>query len=342
MPAGTHDMLFDSDGLLYAAHASSGITLIDGLKYQHSIDTQSFQGSILAFSEKTKQLFVAEKASNEISIISAGQLQQTLMISPTETGFILDIAINPTNGWLYVITNGRRAEDGSNYPSRITIFDAELNLLDYIEEEHTGFTDIVIDPINNYIYISKIYITPESNVLESVYILQGLQKTNEFPLEGLDLLVLNPQNGDLFALGCDIEEYDLTLFRQGELITQLDNISEICNGLTMQIHPISGDLYIIYPFSHLIVVGTNNDNLIIKETIFVGDGGAKMAIDPQNGNVYVANFADNTVSVIQGLQNVATIDVGWYPYGINVHPTNGYVYVSNTNDKTITVLGYQH
>ena len=55
---------------------------------------------------------------------------------------------------------------------------------------------------------------------------------------------------------------------------------------------------------------------------------------------YIANFNDDTVSVLNGNQAISTLEVGWYPYGIAVDSRNGWVYVSNTNERTVSVLGY--
>jgi YVTN family beta-propeller protein len=80
---------------------------------------------------------------------------------------------------------------------------------------------------------------------------------------------------------------------------------------------------------------------IIKYIEDIGRSVRKMTIDPLTGNVYVADFRTNTVTLIRNTEVITTFDVGWYPYGIGVNPANGWVYVSNSNDDTVTILGYQ-
>ncbi len=55
---------------------------------------------------------------------------------------------------------------------------------------------------------------------------------------------------------------------------------------------------------------------------------------------YVANYNDNTVSVIDTDTNVvvATIPVGSEPYGTAVHPTGNFVYVTNVASDTVSVI----
>jgi YVTN family beta-propeller protein len=56
--------------------------------------------------------------------------------------------------------------------------------------------------------------------------------------------------------------------------------------------------------------------------------------------LYVANYDDNTVSVINSGTNVvlATIPVGTYPQGISVSPDGSNVYVANESDSTVSVI----
>ena len=56
--------------------------------------------------------------------------------------------------------------------------------------------------------------------------------------------------------------------------------------------------------------------------------------------IYVANFNDNTVSVIDGATNVviATIPVGINPAGVDVNPLTDRIYVANRLSDTVSVI----
>jgi YVTN family beta-propeller protein len=78
-----------------------------------------------------------------------------------------------------------------------------------------------------------------------------------------------------------------------------------------------------------------------KTTIGVGAGPFGVMADPVSGNVYVGNFTDNTVSVIDGRTNQvrATIPVGAGPFGLAVSGAlSGDVYVSNANGNTLQLI----
>jgi YVTN family beta-propeller protein len=56
--------------------------------------------------------------------------------------------------------------------------------------------------------------------------------------------------------------------------------------------------------------------------------------------IYVSNFGDGTVSVIDVEKNtvIATVSVGEFPNGIVVHPEMNTVYVANNYDGTVTIM----
>ena len=78
----------------------------------------------------------------------------------------------------------------------------------------------------------------------------------------------------------------------------------------------------------------------VTATIPVGSDPTEVAVDPALGTVYVTNFADDTVSVIDAATNTvtATIPVGSEPWGVAVDPALGAVYVANYADDTVSVI----
>jgi YVTN family beta-propeller protein len=76
-------------------------------------------------------------------------------------------------------------------------------------------------------------------------------------------------------------------------------------------------------------------------TIRVGSGPDAIAFDSMNGNLYVANQVDGTVSVISGQTNTvigSPIPVGKTPFGIAFDSANGNLYVTNSGDNTVSVI----
>lgn len=70
----------------------------------------------------------------------------------------------------------------------------------------------------------------------------------------------------------------------------------------------------------------------------VGVGPVGVAVAPDGGHVYVANFGSNAVSVIDTATHtvVTTIPVGVGPFGVAVTARN--VYVANSGSNTVSVI----
>jgi len=82
---------------------------------------------------------------------------------------------------------------------------------------------------------------------------------------------------------------------------------------------------------------------VISE-IPVGNRPVRIKRNPVNGNMYVVNFLDNSVSVIDsGTSNVvSTFSVGQSPIDVAFHPVEGHVYVSNSGNGTVSVFDLNH
>ena len=75
-------------------------------------------------------------------------------------------------------------------------------------------------------------------------------------------------------------------------------------------------------------------------TITVGTEPEGVAYDSGKGEVFVANYAAGTVSVISDSNNavVATVTVGANPYGVAYDSGKGEVFVADTSDNTVSVI----
>jgi YVTN family beta-propeller protein len=65
-----------------------------------------------------------------------------------------------------------------------------------------------------------------------------------------------------------------------------------------------------------------------------------IALNPNNGFLYVTNFNGDNASVIDGKTNtvVETIVAGALPSDIAFSPTTGFMYVANLNSATVSVI----
>lgn len=78
----------------------------------------------------------------------------------------------------------------------------------------------------------------------------------------------------------------------------------------------------------------------LTTTIYLGTNPMAIALDPSNGDLYVPNSGDGTVSVIDTGSNtvVATVPVGASPQSITYNPGNGSIYVLNYSGNSVSVI----
>ena len=78
----------------------------------------------------------------------------------------------------------------------------------------------------------------------------------------------------------------------------------------------------------------------VIETIEVGKEPWGVAVSPDGSTVYVTNFQDDTLSIIQRATNTVTdtIPVGNGPLGLAVAPDGARVYIVNGFDDTVSVI----
>lgn len=261
---------------------------------------------------------------------------------------IQDLTVHPDTHELYIVGTTNVPENSSRAELIVTNGSEILRVVDIGEIIPTR---IVIDPVFNYIYIGGFRLG--TNQDGSFIMLGTLIVVNETgTIQELELgqaivdIDMDSNTGDAYILHIpsydnETRQEDLTLIRDGNVITSIQVADKEITAQHLRVHPTTTDIYIINPASEQVsVVRNTGDQLEIVGNIGVGSGAGKLAIDPDTENVYITNFNDNTVSVLNGNQIVATLEVGWYPYGIAVNPQNGWVYVSNTNERTVLALGY--
>jgi YVTN family beta-propeller protein len=79
----------------------------------------------------------------------------------------------------------------------------------------------------------------------------------------------------------------------------------------------------------------------VTATIPVGTYPYGVAVTPDGGKVYVANFGSNNVSVIATATNTvigSPIPIGTNPAGVAVTPDGGKVYVANSGSNNVSVI----
>jgi YVTN family beta-propeller protein len=85
---------------------------------------------------------------------------------------------------------------------------------------------------------------------------------------------------------------------------------------------------------------TPSPELTVLSTIKVGKLQKGIAVNPRTNRIYVPNWSDNTVSVIDGVTStvIDTVKVGKSPSGAAVNDVTNWICVTNTADNTVSVI----
>ncbi|MDA4122813.1 MAG: YncE family protein [Thaumarchaeota archaeon] len=82
----------------------------------------------------------------------------------------------------------------------------------------------------------------------------------------------------------------------------------------------------------------NNGGGGITTAINVGTHPWGVAYDPSNGEVYITNYGQGTVSIVKGVSLLSTVNVGQGPVAAAYDAVNGDIYVANAEQGTVTVI----
>lgn len=314
-------------GYAYIA-GSIHVTVIKGTETIGEVETGGREATSMAVDEANDFVYVVNEYSDNVTVIRG---TERIAIVPTVGKSPFAVAVDSQSHWAYVVSGYRdRPLTGDSVGSDVLVLSGNRIIDNLRISGRLLLTQVVADPVGGYIYAA--------DAGDNVVVLKGLQEVARYktpPSIARGTMTADPRTGEVYVLS----GATLYRFKAGQMV---DSVKIKDNEVdTIRVHPTTGDVYI----PHWGQDPKMGSMLILRDMkqigdLKVGERPHALAIDPLTGNVYVASFQDNTVTVINGMQVLTIINVGWYPYNIGVNPTNGWVYVSNINDGTVTVLGY--
>ena len=88
---------------------------------------------------------------------------------------------------------------------------------------------------------------------------------------------------------------------------------------------------------HVVVIDGSTNTRV--DSIFTGNSPGAVAVNPVTNRVYVANYGDRNVAVVDGATRTTnTINAGSNPNAVAVNQVTNKVYVPNMGDNTVTVI----
>jgi YVTN family beta-propeller protein len=265
---------------------------------------------------QTGKFYAVNTAQNAVTVLdSSGHL---LTRTPVGTE-PLSIALNPDTNRIYVTNSGS---------ANVSVIEGNTDrVIATVPVGDLPYT-IAVNRLANKVYVSRTF----SDV---TVIIDG--KTN------LPTTVKAGVGDAVAAESLDNRTY-LTSFEALQ-VTAFDGLNDRVSKIETPNHmwamaasPATRKIYAVS-------VGNSNVTVINESShatrvVGAGENACAVAVDYSSGKAFVANFASNDVTVIDGASDsvVAIVRTGPKPQAIAVDSTNHRVYVVSTHESTVTVL----
>jgi YVTN family beta-propeller protein len=269
----------------------------------------------IVFNPATGKVYAVDTNGGAVQIYSDANKQMHRVVVGAAP---VSIAVNPANGMAYVANSS----------------DGTVSVLD-------GKSDAVIAtvPIGSHPYsiaanpsTGKVYATHTFG--DQLSILDGKTNTaSEIKTGSSDLVTISVRTGTIYLLG------------YGGPVKVLDSVTQKLTerpvgrhawGLTL--NDATGAVYVTrIENGDLAEIGPDSPN---PRVLSAGAIPCAIAVNPQTNQLYVANYGDDTVSIINAAtgRKSATVPVGRHPKAIAFDAGRNRVYVANTSDGTVTVI----
>jgi YVTN family beta-propeller protein len=294
--------------LLSVAESSAGGTA-------PSVELISPRGIVL--NSATHKVYAVDPAHHAVAILDvAAHTSRRVKVGDDP----LAIAVNPVTDRVYVL---------NTTSATVSVLDGKTDTV--MATVNVGKWPYVLaaNPAENKVYVSNIF----SNVIT---IIDGVTNTTKTVSAGsADAIAIDPKRNKVFLLGYEASSLivlngsDNSLSRMPAGAMHLWGIALDETAATLYVTRIgNGDVVAI------------DENSPTLTPIGAGQLPCAVAVNAKTNTVYVANYGDDSVTVIDGAKRVAvtTVPVGSHPLAITVDPQNNLIYVANMHGNSVTII----
>ncbi len=284
--------------------------------------TDGLDGSLIsregvALNSVTGSAYVVDTKKNMVAIIDG----KTHTATSVQVGLEpVAIAVNSVTNRIYVANHGSGTVSVIDGASGHLLASVVVGPLPYV---------VVVNSVTNRIYVSNIY----SNQLTT---LDGkTNQTTSMKAVSADAMVVDEERNRLYLMGYE-----------GSKLAVLDGATGTLKQVPLGV-PHQWGLAIQRTLGTVYVTRIGNADMVALDaktgsTVATRTGSypCAVAINATTSRAYVANYADDTVTVIDLKRHVpvATIKVGKQPQALAVDEERNTVYVANRHGDSVTVI----
>ena len=265
-----------------------------------------------AYHEKLGKLYIVDPAHDSVAVIPRSGNPLTIKVGSKPDA----VAVNNRTGMVYVVNPGSR---------NVSVIDAAKD--EVVATIDTGARSyaIAIDELVNRIYVTNTF----STVLT---VIDGATNTAS---------TIKTGSADAVLVAADRKRIYLLSY-ESDTITELDPasgvLSKIPAGAMHQwgVARAGKTLYVTH-IQDSDLAAMDLDTRAVRK-IPTGAMPCALALDKNTHQVYVANYADGTVTVLNEEVPVSTIKVAPHPQALTLDSEKGLLYVASPQDNLITVV----
>jgi YVTN family beta-propeller protein len=270
----------------------------------------------IVFNAAKKKAYVVDRARGAVYIIDAGTQEQHRV--PVGAGPI-SIGVNSRTGRAYVVN----ADDGT-----ASVIDGDTDAVVATVAVGSHPYSIAVNAATGFAYISHTF-SDQTTILDCT-----TNAVSNLRTGSSDLIAIDPDRNIIYLMGYE-----------SSTLTVLDGVSLSLSSIPVGMHQWglaleegAGTVYVAR--TGAAEVATLKRFNSVPEGIPTGHIPCALAFNRKMQRAYVANYGDNSVTVIDtGMDRaIATVPAGDQPQAIAFDAVRNLVLVANTHDDIVTVL----
>lgn len=284
-------------------------------------ETDAVQGRVITrravgLNPATHKVYAVDEGAGDVSVID----EQTGSIRTVKVGEKpIAIAINPKTNRIYVANTG----SGS-----ISVIDGSRDaVIATVKGEAQPYV-LAVNDVTNKVYVTNTY-------SDMVTVIDGATNTaHALKAASADGIAVDARNDTIFLM--TYEDPNIRI-----LDGAAETISKVAVGTHlwgMMLDASTNTLYLGHTGTADLVA--LNEKTHAVHTIPVGAIPCAVAVNPVTQRIYVVNYGDQTVSVIDAAKGkvVATLPVGKHPQAVAVDSAHNRIYVANVHSDSVTAI----
>jgi YVTN family beta-propeller protein len=282
------------------------------LRAQVPSQTALINRDAAVYSEDSGKIYLVDTVHNAVIVLSSSKAPSTIEVGASP----IALALNRRTGRIYVVDSGSRS---------VSVIDGNTDKVVATVPTPARPYAIAVDEASDKVYVSNTF----SNMLSVI--------------DGASNHVANLPTGSADTIVVDSDRHRVYLFGyESETLTQLDLATEKTTKIPAGAMHLWGTaqagktLYVSHVQDASIAAIDLETHAL--HNLPTGSMPCAIAVDKTTGQVYVANYADGTVTILDRDERPTTVVVSPHPQAVTLDQTAGLLYVASPQQNTVTVV----